>query len=176
PNNADLQLTLSNKDGSSVGGHVVRIERGEDWYAENGWTDEERKLTIELEGNGTLKEVPWTEVASVTIAHGKIPSDVDCTYSSDYTPWMYTCALRTPTTVKLKDGSSWKANTRHKWHFVFEDGSEVEFYLAKYPVRMQDERAVTIDDEQGENYDMYTQLQGQLREEIKTLPKSLRFQ
>ena len=78
--------------------------------------------------------------------------------------------------MKLKDGSSWTANTRHKWHFVMEDGSEVEFYLTKHAARMQDGRVVTIDDAQGENYDMYTQLQDQLRQEIKTLPKALVFE
>ena len=175
-NNADLNLKMTMTDGTSVSGHVVRIERGEDWHADDGWTDEERKLKIEIESKGQLREVTWDEVASIGIRPGKIPSEVDCTYSSEFSPWMYTCELRTPTTVKLKDGSAWTANTRHKWHFVMEDGSEVEFYLTKHAARMQDGRVVTIDDAQGENYDMYTQLQDQLRQEIKTLPKALVFE
>ena len=174
--NADLNMTMTLADGSKVSGHVVRIERGEDWHADNGWTDEERKLKIELEDKGQLREATWDEVASIGLRAGKIPSEVDCTYSSEFSPWMYTCELRTPTTVRLKDGTAWLSNTRHKWHFVMEDGSEVEFYLTKHAVRMQDERVVTIDDAQGENYDMYTQLQDHLRQEISTLPKGFTFE
>jgi len=166
--NADLNATFTFADGSTKSGHVKRIERGTDWYAEAGWEDSETKTTVELEGGGTLKDVSWAELKSVNLTPGKVPGDVDCTYSSDYTPWMYTCELRTPTKAKTTDGKAWSVNTRHMWRFTFDDDSTVEFYLVKHPMRMQDTERVSIDDEQGENYDMYSQLQDELRQDVKS--------
>ena len=166
--NADLTATFTFADGTSKTGHVKRIERGADWYAEDGWEDSSTKTTVELDGNGTLLDAPWTDLKSVTLAPGKVPGDVDCTYSSSYTPWMYTCELRTPTKVVTTDGKSWTANTRHKWRFTFDDDTTVEFYLAKYPTRLQDSERVSLEDDQGENYDMYSQLQDQLRLDVKS--------
>lgn len=171
--NADLKITVNFSDGTSKSGHVKRIERSADWYAEEGWETDAGSLKIELEGNGTLKEVTWSDLTSISVSPGKVPGDVDCTYSSDYTPWMYTCTLRTPSTAKTSDGKSWTVNTRHKWRFTYDDDSQVEFWLAKHPARMQDEKVVELDDDIGENYDMYTQLQDQLRQEVGGLVKSV---
>ena len=166
--NADINVTFTFTDGSSKSGHVKRIERSTDWFAEKGWEDSDNKLTVELEGAGTLIESSWSEIASVTVLPGKVPGDVDCTYSSEYTPWMYTCELRSPTKAKTTDGKAWTVNTRHKWLFTFDDDSTVEFYMVKYPTRMQDSERVSLDDDQGENYDMYSQLQDQLRLDAKS--------
>ncbi len=175
--NADLNVTFTFADGSTKSGHVKRIERGSDWYAEMGWEDSEAKTTVELEGHGTLRDAAWSEIKAVSSNVGKVPDDVDCTYSSDFTPWMYTCELRTPTKVTARDGKSWTANTRHKWRFTYDDDSTVEFYLVKYPVRMQDTEQVSLEDEMGENYDLYSQLQDQLRLDVEddTLVKSIKI-
>lgn len=164
--NADLNITVRFGGGVTRSGHVKRIERSSDWYAEEGWTDDAGDLTVALEGNGTLRDAPWSEIASITVTPGKVPADVDCTYSSDFTPWMYTCSVRIPSKAKTTDGKSWEVTSRHKWRFTWDDGTTAEFWLDKHPARMQDAEAVSIDDEIGENYDIYTQLQDQLRQEV----------
>jgi hypothetical protein len=171
--NADFNVTVTLADGSSQSGHVKRVERSSDWFAETGWEDGDYKTKIELEGNGTLIEAPWSDIKSITVRPGSVPGDVDCTYSSEYSPWMYTCELRTPSTAVTTDGKKWTVTTRHKWRFTLDDGTEIEFWLNKHPARAQDERVVTIDDPIGENYDMYKTLQQQLRDEKGTLPKSI---
>lgn len=172
--NADLGIVVAFGGGASTNGHVKRIERSSDWYAEEGWSMEDSDLLVALEGNGTLKDVPWSEIKSITVSSGKIPGDVDCTYSSDFTPWMYTCTLRTPTKATTTDGKSWTVTSRHKWRFTYDDDSTAEFWLAKHPARMQDTEAVSLEDEQGEDYEIYTQLQDQLRQEIGGLVKSVK--
>ncbi|MCK6515740.1 hypothetical protein L6R46_11880 [Myxococcota bacterium] len=171
--NADMNLTITYADGKTVSGHVKRIERSTDFYADAGWEDAKGYLTLTLEGNGTEKEAMWTEIGTITVTPGKIPADVDCTYSSDVSPWMYTCELKTVTTATTKDAKKWTVSTRYKWRLTFDDDSQVEFWLAKYPARAQDDKVVTIDDEVGENFDMYAKLQAQLRNDVGGLVKTI---
>ena len=175
-NNADVSLSVSFGDGTTASGHISRIERSSDWYGEMGWEDSASKLTIELEGNGTLRDATWNEIKSISIAPGAVSSATDCTYSSEYSPWMYTCELRTPSTAITTDGKKWKVNTRHKWKFIYDDGTEVEFWLTKHPARMQDTEAVTLDTVNPENYAIYQQLQDQLRTEVKSTVRSIKAQ
>lgn len=157
-NNADLDVTLTYADGRTVSGHVQRIERGDDWYAEDGWVDSASKLKLTLDAGGTQTEVPWSEVAQIDIKYAD-RSDIDCTYDSSFSPWMYMCTLRTDTTVKTKDGKTWTAATRHKWQFTFDDGNTEQFYVYKLPIREQDSKVVDINDTSPENYDLYASLQ-----------------
>ena len=59
-------------------------------------------------------------------------------------------------------------NNRHKWRLVFDDDSEVEFWLKKHPAREQDEEVVGLDSGNPENYELYTRLQQRLRDELAT--------
>jgi hypothetical protein len=152
--NANFKATMKFADGRTQSGRVTRVERGDDWFAEDGWVDTEAKLTVTVEGAGTEKEVPWTEIASVTIQYGN-KDQVDCQYDSGFTPWMYMCVLRTTPTVRTTDGKSWKAVTRYKWKLTFDDGTNEEFYLHKLPERQQDTRSP----DEGENYAVYGDLQ-----------------
>jgi hypothetical protein len=165
--NADLMVTLTRANGSSVSGKVRRIERSEDWFGEEGWNDEKSGLKIDAESSSAFKQVFWTDVASVSIKPGGIPSDVDCVYDSNWSPWMYDCTLKTTGTVSLKDGSKWTVSNRHKWRFTFESGEIVEFWLNKHPAREQDEAVVDLNTANPENFDLYTKLQHRLRDEVK---------
>jgi len=171
--NADLTISVGFSDGRVKTGHVTGIERSSDFYAEEGWTTDEGKLKLTVESGSSEKQVIWKDVKSVAITPGKIPDDVDCTYSSDFTPWMYECTLRTTVTVSLKDGSKGIVTARHKWRFTWEDGSKEEFWLYKHVAREQDDRDVHFGDEVSENFALYTRLQDRLRTEIKTLVKSV---
>ena len=97
------------------------------------------------------------------------PADSDCAYSSDYSPWMYTCEVKCKSTATTTDGKKWAVVSRHKWRFTFDDGTVVEFWFYKHPARMQDP-----DNTDGENYNVYIQLQDRLREEMKSLVTSIR--
>ena len=174
-NNADLNVTLTWTDGRSVSGKVVRVERSEDWYAEDGWTDRDLKLTVTLEGNGTEIEAPWTDIQGVDIAYGTSRSDIDCTYDSAYLPWMYMCVLRTTPAVKTTDGKAWSANGRHMWRFTFEDGTAEEFYLYKLPARSQDDRTPEPGVEMPENAALYAELQSQVLQAAKSSLKSIKI-
>lgn len=155
--NADFDATLTFADGRSVSGHVVRVERGSDWYAEDGWVDSTSKLTVTLESGGTQTESTWNDISEVAIAYGD-RSSIDCSYDSRFSPWMYMCTLKTTTTVTAADGKSWDAVTRYKWKFTFEDGNSEEFYVFKLPVRQQDDAVVDLKSE-SENYELYGALQ-----------------
>jgi hypothetical protein len=161
--NADLQVSLTRANGSTVSGKVRRIERSEDWYG-----DEKSGLKIDAEGNGTFKQVYWPDVASVSVKPGAIPADVDCVYDSNWSPWMYDCTLKTTASLTMKDGTKWTVSNRHKWRFTFESGEVVEFWLNKHPAREQDENVVDLNTTNPENFDLYTRLQQRLREEAKT--------
>jgi len=173
--NADLSITVMLADGTQQAGHVKRIERSADWFAEEGWTDEERKLTLTAESNTEMLDITWEQIARITVTQGNIVNDTSCTYTSETNPWTYTCELKTPTQVALKDGRSFEITSRHKWKFIYDDGAEVEFWLAKHPVRQQDE-VVQSFDRGGENTDMYAQLQDRMREEVKSLVKTVSIQ
>ncbi|MCB9777206.1 MAG: hypothetical protein H6742_01415 [Alphaproteobacteria bacterium] len=165
--NVDLTVTLTFGDGSSKAGHVVRIERSEDFYGEEGWLDDAKKLVVEGEAGTTLEMKPWATIKSVTVTPGKVPADVSCTYSTEMTPWMYDCTLKTPTKMVTSDGKTWTVANRHKWRFFFDDDTEVEFWLAKHSAREQDETVVDIYTENPENYDLYAKLQERLKNEVK---------
>lgn len=137
PHNADFNAAITYADGSVTKGHVVRVERTEDWYGEKGWTDAEGKLKLTLEGGGTEVEVPWSDVRQIDVTYGG-RSDINCEYDSAYTPVMYTCVLKTTTKVKTKDGKLWDASSRHQWRFVFEAGEVVDFHVFKLPARKQE--------------------------------------
>jgi len=163
--NADLQVKLTRANGSTVSGHLVRIERSDDWFGEEGWDTDKSELVFNGEGTGEYRKITWPEVSAVTVKPGGVPADVDCVYDSNYTPWMYDCTLKIPSTVKTKDGKSYTVDSRQKWRFVFEDGQEVEFWLKKHPAREQDENRVDLDTVNPENYDLYSKLQQRLRAE-----------
>ncbi len=164
--NADLTVTLKFADGSSKSGHVKRIERSDDFYGEEGWLTEDRKLKIEGEAGAVLKEFPWTEVKSISVVPGKVPADVSCTYSTEMTPWMYDCTVKTTAKVTTKEGKTWTVSNRHKWRLTFDDGSQAEFWLYKHAAREQDETVVDIYTTNPENLDLYTKLQTRLKEEL----------
>jgi hypothetical protein len=136
PSNADFTVAITYADGSSDKGKVVRVERSEDWYGDDGFGDGDLNLT--LEGNGTEKQVPWTEIARVDITYGGL-EEVDCSYDSAYDPAMYMCVLRTTSKAKTRDGKTWDVAVRHKWRFVLEGGGLAEFWVYKLPARRQEE-------------------------------------
>ena len=168
--NADLNITVTHADGTSKSGHVKRIERSADFFADEGWVTEENKVKLPLEtadGN-KAKDALWSEVKSISIVAGKVPADVDCSYDSNFSPWMYDCTVKTTANVTLKDGSTWTVAGRHKWKLTYDDGSDIEFWLWKHPARQQDDKVIELGDTNPENVDLYTGLQERLRAEIKT--------
>lgn len=175
--NADFTATLTYADGTTKAGKVQGVERTADFYGDEGWTDDESKLKLQVEAAGTEKMVAWKDVKSISVVPGKVPDDVDCTYSSDFTPWMYDCTLRTTVNVALKDGSKGAVTNRHKWRFTWSDGTTTEFSLYKYSAREQDDREIEFGEEQVENMALYTKLQDKLRSDVKTtLVKSVTVQ
>ena len=165
--NANFNISFTFADGSTKSGHVIGVERGEDFNADQGWTTEDGKLKLTLEVGSSEKNVAWSDVKSINIVPGKVPDDVDCTYSSDFNPWMYECTLRTTAQAVLKDGSKGNITTRHRWRFTFEDQSTFEFQVFKYTLREQDSKDVEYGSEQAENFGIYTKLQDQLRTDMK---------
>lgn len=154
--NADFDVAITYADGRTQAGHVVRVERGVDFYAEQGWTDDPVKLTVELEAGGAETEATWATLVTIDVKYaGK--GAVDCMYESDWTPWMYTCTMGTTAAVKAMDGKAYTALSRYKWRFTFTDGSQAELYLNKLPVREQD-----TDADRDENYGLYAELQAKV--------------
>ncbi len=175
PKNASVKVTLTWADGHTRSGLVTGIERSADFYADEGWTADDGKLRLEVDDG--KKMVAWKDVKAITIVPGKIPDDVDCNYSSDFTPWMYECTLRTTATVVLKDGSKGVVTNRHLWRFSFEEGAAESFSIFKYTEREQDEGNVDYSSEVAENMGLYTKLQDRLRTNVKsTLLKSISVQ
>jgi len=169
-NNVSWTVDLKRADGTATSGAVKRVERSSDWWGEADWLTDTAKLKLTLEGYGTEIEVGWDELKSVTIAKGN-PADSDCAYSSDYNPWMYTCEVKIKSTATTLDGKKWMVVSRHKWAFHFEDGTDAEFWLYKHPARMQDP-----DNTDGENYNVYIQLQDRLRDEMKDVVTAVKVQ
>ena len=165
--NADFQATFVFADGTTKNGKVIRIERGSDWYAEDGWVDSTSKLTLSLESGDTAEDVTWQQVGSIDIRYGRA-SDVDCQYDSTFNPWMYMCVLKSTPTIRTADGKSWTTTARHKWKFTFADDSEVAFYLYKLPNREQDTEEVGFGDSDRQNFDLYKKLQDGLMQQVKT--------
>lgn len=173
--NADFKAVVTMADGTAKSGHVKLIERSTDWYAEEDWTSDASELKLSLETDSEMRSVTWKDISSVKIVVPKVSDSTDCTYDSDYTPWMYDCTLKTTGEAVTTDGKSWKIETRNKWRFTFDDDSTVEFWLKKYPSRMQDTRTVQLSDATGENYDLYIELQDRLREDVKTMPIGIKI-
>ena len=163
--NADFNATITMADGTSKSGHVMRVERGSDWYAEDGWTDETSKLTLTVESDSTMQDVTWDKLKSVDIKYGGRDA-IDCQYDSTFTPWMYMCVIRTTTTARDTAGKSWRITTRNKWRFTFDDGSTTEFYAYKLPIRRQDTKTMGLDSV--ENYELYGELQAEAVQATKT--------
>lgn len=167
--NIDMNVSIAFADGTSRAGKVTGVERTIDFYGDEGWSADDGKLKMTVEANGTEKQVGWKDVKSISIVPGKIPDEVDCTYSSEFSPWMYECTLRTTTTATLRDGSKGVVSNRHRWRFTWEDGSTTEFSIFKYTVREQDDRDIQFGSEQTENFALYTRLQDKLRTDAKTV-------
>lgn len=164
PSNASFVAVITKADGTSVKGNVRRVERGEDWYAEKGWTDRPVKLTVTLEGGGTEIEADWKDIRTVAIEYGG-KSDIDCQFDSSFTPVMYMCVLKSTTTVTTADGTEYKAAGRHKWRFEFTSGKAEEFYIYKLPRREQEEAVPSLGTTE-ENTDLYVKLQKELLIEV----------
>lgn len=148
------------RGGKVHSGHVVRVERGIDFYGDKGWADSGLRLYVTLEQGGKESEHPWTDISTIDIKYGGRP-DLDCTYESETTPWTYTCTLKTTPVVKTTDGKTWTAVSRHLWRFTFEDGTTEEFALNKSFARAQDTKET---DE--ESAAMYVQLQAQALKDV----------
>ncbi len=175
--NVSATVTITFADGTSKSGKVQGIERSVDFNADEGWTEDAGKIKFTVEAGSSEKQVAWTDVKSISVIPGKIPDDVDCSYSSDFSPWMYECALRTTSNVVMKDGSKGVITNRHKWRLYFEDGSNTELFVYKYVVREQDDRNLEFGDEATENFALYTKLQDKLRGDAKTaIVKSITVQ
>jgi len=165
PKNANLSVTLTRADGSTQKLAVTGIERSVDFMGDQGWSSEAKDLKITIEVGSTEKNVAWTDIKSVSITPAAV-TDADCTYSSDFSPWMYECTLKTTANLVMKDGSKGVVNNRHKWRFTTDDGAAAEFWLYKHTAREQDEPSENGENE--EDMGMYTKLQDQLRTEVKT--------
>lgn len=163
-NNVSFEVEITKVDGTSMSKRAARLERGIDWYAEDGWTSSEKDLMLGLESDSDMKDVPWTEVASIEITYGS-KGDIDCMYDSNFTPWMYMCTLKTTPTAKLTDGSSWRVTSRHQWRLTFDDESSESFYIFKLPARQQDAEAASL--ESTENYQLYGTLQAEVLQAAK---------
>jgi len=160
PSNIDATVAIAFADGTVTKGHLVRVERSEDWHAEKGWTDRDLKLTVTLEDGDTEIEAQWTELSSIDIAYGD-KSDVNCSFDSSYTPAMYECVLGTTPMAKLTDGRAKKVIARHKWRFTFASGDVEEFWLYKLPHRRQEVEIPQLGDTS-----MNTTLEMALRNEL----------
>lgn len=174
--NADFRITLTYADKTTRSGHVKRLERSADWFGEGEWSTEAGNLVLTLASGATEVSKPFTDIKAVTITQGKPSEDTDCSYDSEFTPWMYDCTLKTPTKVVTKDGKSWTTETRNKWRVTFDDDSQAEFWFAKYPVREQDSQTTAADENADENTQMYVDLQVRLRTEVKTAVVGIQVQ
>ena len=176
PVNADLNVVIKYANGETKSGHIKRIERSSDWYGEKEWYTADNRITLTLEANnGQESEVAWTDINSMTVRPGNA-SNSDCSYESDYVPWMYTCEVRNSSSASLKAGGRLSITSRHKWRLTFDDDSQVEFWLYKHAARMQDGGDVEFGMELSENYEIYQQLQQQLREELRSIVTSIKIQ
>lgn len=163
--NADFDAKVVHADGSTTSGHVIRVERSNDWYAEEGWTDNEYKITVTVEGNGTAKDVNWKDIKSVDIAYlGK--SNINCDYDSEYTPLMWTCTMKTKSTANLAEGGTWSISSRHKYKFTFDDGKTEEFWVYKIPARAQESGVADMNAAADKSEVVQAELQLGLQDEV----------
>ncbi|MFH1466716.1 MAG: hypothetical protein ABIO70_20185 [Pseudomonadota bacterium] len=173
--NVDLQVTVNRADGSHHSGHVWLLERSTDWYGEEDWSVDADDIRLQIDAGKGESKSRWEDLKKVTVSIAKVSESSDCTYDSNYTPWMYDCTLRNQGQAVTTDGKTWDVTDRHKWRLTFDDGSTEEFWLSKYPARQQDEATVGLDSA-GENYDLYIALQDRLREEVKTMVTGITVQ
>jgi hypothetical protein len=171
--NADFRITIGRADGSKTSGHVKRLERSSDWFGESDYTSDPTSLKVQVESDGKEAKFAWKEIKSISILPGKPASDVDCSYDSNFSPWMYDCTLKTTSKLISMDGKSWEITSREKWRLTFDNDSQVEFWLVKLPERMQDDRQLGLDDEITENYALYEKLQAEIRNDMKTMVTSI---
>lgn len=164
--NIDFQVALAWANGTTKSGHVTGVERTVDFNGYEGWTADAKKLKLVVECGTTEKEVAWTDVKSITITPGKAPDGVDCTSTSDVTPVMYECTMRTTTAVVLKDGTKGNITNRHMWRFTWEDGTTTELQVYKYTVRAPDTYVAVRGEE--DTSDPFLALQETLAAELKT--------
>ena len=169
PKNVSLGINVTFADGTTKNGKLTGIERTVDFNGDEGWTADEGKIKLTVENGNSEKQVAWKDVKSLTVVPGKIPDDIDCTYSSDVSPWMYECTLKTTVNAVLKDGSKGTVTNRHRWRFSYEDGSQIELSVYKYTVREPDDRELQFGDEATENTALYTRLQDKLRKDAKSV-------
>jgi hypothetical protein len=165
--NADFSATLTYANGTTKSGKVQGVERTVDFVGDEGWTDEAGKIKLTIEMGGTEKQAEWKDVKSIAITPGKMPDDVDCTYSTEQSPWMYECVLRTTTVATLKDGTKGNISARHRWRFTWADGNTTEFTVYKHVVREPDDREIEFGQEVTENTALYTRLQDKIRQDLK---------
>jgi len=172
--NADLQMSITTVDGETTSGHVVRIERSDDVYGEKGWLDDEKSLKfyVENEKRKEYKKITWDQVKAVTV---KVVSakDINCLYSSDYTPWLYQCDAKLSSQLTTKDGKRYDVDSGHKWRFIFSNGEWSEVWFKRHYAHQKDDRRVELGDDT-ENVALYQALQTKLKAELKTsLVKSI---
>lgn len=166
--NADLNVTLTMADGSTKAGHVKRIERSSNFRGDEDWLTDSSDLKIAGEAPGAYKKFTWDQVKTVSVKpEAATTNNISCTYTSEYNPWVYECTVKAPTTLTPKDGGSFAVDTGYKWRFVFDDDSEVEFWLKKHIVWEQDAEEVGLDTVNPENYDLYGKLQQRIKAEVK---------
>jgi hypothetical protein len=167
--NADLNVTITMADGSTKAGHVKRVERSSTFRGDEDWLTEAGDLKINGEAPGAYKKFTWDQVKSISVKpEPASTSNISCTYSSEYNPWIYECTIKVPSTLTAKEGGSYTVDTGYKWRFVFDDDSEVEFYMKKYIVWEQDSEEVGLDTVNPENYDLYGKLQEKLKSDVKS--------
>lgn len=167
--NANLDVTLTMADGSTKSGHVKRIERSSNFRGDEDWLTDGSDLKIAGEAPGSYKKFTWDQVASISVKPvSATTSNISCSYTSEYNPWIYECTIKAPTTLTPKDGGSYTVDTGYKWRFVFDDDSEVEFWLKKHIAWEQDADEVGLDTVNPENYDLYGKLQERIKSEVKS--------
>jgi hypothetical protein len=164
--NADFKAKLAFMDGQVTEGQVIRVERSDDWFAERGWTDKPIKLTVTVEGNGTEKDVNWTDIKSMDLSYEGTGS-IDCTYDTEFSPVMYMCVMKTRSKVAITEGGAWTAGGRHKWRFLFEDGTVEEFWVYKINARQQAQPSASLNSDSSQDTALYQMLQGQLEADAK---------
>jgi hypothetical protein len=174
PSNVDFQVTLTFADGSSKAGHVFRMERSETFEGaeDRMWFDDEKKLRVELStSSGGWQQTYWKDISEINVAVPRFSPN--CLYSSDWIPWLYSCAVSTKSGAKTKDGNIWSIDTKYKYKMYFETEDPenpeiVAFWVNTHRTIQQDDKTVSLNDINPENHNLYLQLQKQLQSEIKT--------
>lgn len=159
--NVDFNTTLTFSDGTSVSGHVIRVERSSDFYGMKEWYDKESRLTIFAESGSTAKDLSWTEIKSISVSPKS--GDISCVYESAWSPWLYICTNKTNTSLVDAEGTKWGVDSKNKWRFFFEDETEVEFWIQNYRALEQDSVEIELGMEAYENPELYAALQNEVK-------------